>query len=192
MLRLLACWVCSLLLSPAVAVAESPMTGAMTIGLQRHSAGTFYVDGALEGYGELNFLVDTGSSYLVINETVLAVLKQAGKAAPGRELSGLMADGSRRVIPTYRLNGLRLGEACWIGDVEAAVIAGNTRPILGMEVLARLAPFTFSADPAQLVLARCQSASAAAETHLMRAELLEPAAPRGGTTNSAVPGAPTE
>lgn len=175
MLRLL---ICGLLLSSATAIAEPlPAPTMMTVGLQRHSAGTFYVEGALEGYGDINFLVDTGSSYMVINETVLAALQKAGKAAPGRQLSGVMADGSRRVIPTYRLNGLRLGKACWIGDVEAAVIAGNTRPILGMEVLTRLAPFTFSAEPAELMLTRCQTTPVPAETHLMRAEIL--AAPTG-------------
>lgn len=130
----------------------------MTVGLQRHNAGTFYVNGALDGYGEMKFLVDTGSSYMVINETVLAALNKTGTVKPGRELSGQMADGSRRVIPTFLLKGLRLGEACWIGEVEAAVIPGNVRPILGMDVLARLAPFTFSANPAQLILASCQTA----------------------------------
>lgn len=187
MLRLLACSVFSLLLlSPAVAAAESGEVEMMTVGLERHRAGTFYVDGALDGYGEMNFLVDTGSSYLVIGEAVLAVLQKAGKAAPGRELSGLMADGSRRIIPTYRLSGLRLGQGCWIGDVEAAVIAGNTRPILGMEVLARLAPFTFSANPAQLVLARCQSAPDVAD--LMRVELLKPPAAQDGEATPAASG----
>lgn len=159
-LRFLACLILSPLFFTAAAFAESS-GGLVTVGLQRHSAGTFYVAGALEGYGTINFLVDTGSSYLVINETVLAVLKKAGKVSPGRELDGVMADGSRRIIPTYRLAGLRLGKSCWIDEVEAAVISGNTRPILGMEVLSRLAPFTFSADPAHLVLARCQSAPAA-------------------------------
>lgn len=160
--RFLACFLFSWLLPPALAIAQSPVTGVMTVGLQRHHAGTFYVDGALDGYGNMKFLVDTGSSYMVINETVLAVLSKAGQVQPGRELSGLMADGTRRIIPTYRLKGLRIGEACWIGEVEAAVIPGNSRPILGMDVLARLAPFTFSANPAQLMLASCQTAPVAA------------------------------
>lgn len=180
----LVCLVCGLLLPPLLTAAESPVSGQMTIGLKRHNAGTFYVDGAIEGYGEMNFLVDTGSSYVVINESVLAALSKAGRVAPGRELSGVMADGSRRTIPTYRLSGLRLGEACWIEDVEAAVISGNTRPILGMDVLARLAPFTFSADPAQIVLARCQSAPAAAEAELMEAELVATPATDKSKANS--------
>ena len=160
MLRLLAGLFLSLL--PAAAFAQTAAS-AMTVSMQRHSAGTFYVDGAIDGYGAIAFLVDTGSSYMVINQRMLEVLQKAGMATPKRELSGHMADGSRRVIPTYRLSGLRLGADCWIGDVEAAVIPGNTRPILGMEVLARLAPFTFSAEPAQLQLAGCQGAPGIAQ-----------------------------
>ncbi len=147
---------------PAAAEISEPAGTAMVVGLQQHNAGTFYIAGALEGYGDINFLVDTGSSYMVINEAMLAELQAAGNAQPARQLSGLMADGTRRVIPTYFLKSLRLGDACWIGEVEAAIIPGNARPILGMAVLARLAPFTFSAQPAQLALTHCQSAPAPA------------------------------
>ena len=149
-------WVVSALsFCASVAMAEAPT--AHTVSLKKHDAGTFYVLGALDGYGEISFLVDTGSSYMVINEAMLAALVDAGRATPLRQISGRMADGSRRVIPTYRVKNLRLGDSCWVPEVEAAVISGNTRPILGMEVLERLAPFTFSANPAQLVLHRCQS-----------------------------------
>jgi hypothetical protein len=72
-----------------------------------------------------------------------------------------MADGSDTVAPIYRLAGLRLGTECWIQDVEAAVFPGIPRPILGMNVLVRLAPFTFSADPPQLRLNQCVGSSPA-------------------------------
>lgn len=126
------------------------------VALQKHDAGTFYVNGALQGYGDLRMLVDTGSSYLVISQSILDELLKAGDARYARQLEGVMADGSSRVIPVYRLAGLRIGENCWVHDVEAAILPGQTRPILGMNILARLAPFTFSAEPAKLGVQQCQ------------------------------------
>ena len=127
------------------------------VALQKRDTGTFYLDGAIEGFGEMEMLVDTGSSYLVIGEPVLEKLKAAGKAKFSRKLSGKMADGQAKVVPLYRISSLRLGESCWVRDVEAAVIPGQTRAIVGMNVLSRLAPFTFSAEPADLLLHQCQS-----------------------------------
>ena len=141
---------------PALAAAQS-----VTVSLEKQTAGTFYLDGAIEGYGELAMLVDTGSSYMVISEKILARLKAAGQAKFSRELEGMMADGSRRVVPMYRIASLRLGQGCWLEDIEAAVFPGDSRPILGMNVLARLAPFTFSAEPPQLALNRCEALSPA-------------------------------
>lgn len=126
------------------------------VALRKHDAGTFYVDGALKGYGDLRMLVDTGSSYLVISQTILDDLLKAGQARYARKLEGIMADGSTRVIPVYRISAVRLGAKCWVNDVEAAVLPGQTRPILGMNILSRLAPFTFSADPPQLGVQQCQ------------------------------------
>lgn len=140
--------------------AEAPR--AQKISLEKRDTGTFYVPATLRGYGELELLVDTGSSYLVIDEKILKTLKASGDAKFLRELSGTMADGRRHVVPLYRLSGLRLGQSCWIENVEAAVLntgsqAGPSRPILGMNILSRLAPFTFSADPADLLLSQCKA-----------------------------------
>src|SRR5687768_11600495 len=120
-----------------------------TVALQKQDAGTFYIQGAIEGHGELDLLVDTGSSLLLISEAILADLKASGNAKYSHELRGFMADGSARVVPVYMLSGIRLGESCWIKDAEAAVMAGSTRPVLGMNILTRLMPFTFSAEPPQ-------------------------------------------
>lgn len=141
------------LLAPAAHAAGAEFT---QVALRKHDAGTFYVDGALQGYGDLRMLLDTGSSYLVISQAILEDLLKTGGARYSRQLEGIMADGSTRVIPVYRVAGLRLGADCWIHDVEAAVMPGHTRPILGMNILARLAPFTFSANPAQLSVQQCQ------------------------------------
>src|ERR1043165_8329072 len=134
-------------LSQTVRADSLSLPAVMAVTLQKHDAGTFYVHGAIEGFGELELLVDTGASYLVINEKILAVLKEGGVAEYSRELRGTMADGTTRQIPVYRISALRLGTQCWIPNVEAAVFPGGARPILGMNVLTRLSPFTFSAEP---------------------------------------------
>lgn len=136
--------------------AGSAVAELTAVSLQKHDAGTFYISGSIDGFGDLRMLVDTGSSFVVISEAILSELKKANAARYSRDLQGVMADGSMRIIPMYHLAGLRLGESCWIHNVEAAVFPGQTRAILGMNILARLAPFTFSAEPPELGLMRCQ------------------------------------
>lgn len=150
---LIAALAASAMASPAARAEVSEFTA---VEIEKRSAGTFYINAAIDGVGALDMLVDTGSSYLVITEPMLADLKEVGRAEYSRGLEGRMADGSTRVVPLYRLAGIRLGESCWVHDVEAAVFPAGSRMILGMNVLSRLAPFTFSAEPAQLGLAHCQ------------------------------------
>jgi clan AA aspartic protease (TIGR02281 family) len=136
--------------------AQGPDAEFTAIEIEKRSAGTFYIEGAIDGFGELDMLVDTGSSYLVITEPMRVALEEAGRASYSRGLEGRMADGSTRVVPLYKIDSVRLGETCWVHDVEAAIFPAGSRTILGMNVLSRLAPFTFSADPARLGLAHCQ------------------------------------
>jgi clan AA aspartic protease (TIGR02281 family) len=129
---------------------------ATLVPLSVHATGTYYIAGGLKGHeGVVDFLVDTGSSFLVINEKILEALQKSGTATFSRNIGGSMADGSRKVIPVYKLTGLKIGDGCWINDVEAAVFPGSTRPILGMSVLTRLSPFTMSAEPASLTVKGC-------------------------------------
>src|SRR5690349_298969 len=91
------------LLVSSIARAEMTEAEFMAVDIEKRSAGTFYVNGALEGFGELDLLVDTGSSYLVITEPMLATLREAGRAEFSRGLEGRMADGSTRVVPLYKI-----------------------------------------------------------------------------------------
>jgi clan AA aspartic protease (TIGR02281 family) len=157
--------VSALVLAAAVSPAAHAESADFTaIEIEKRSAGTFYIGGLIDGAGELDMLVDTGSSYLVITEPMLATLKTAGRATYSRGLEGHMADGSVRVVPLYRISSVRLGAGCWVHDVEAAIFPAGSRTILGMNVLSRLAPFTFSAEPASLGLAHCQGPPAPAAT----------------------------
>lgn len=118
-------------------------------------ASTFYVDVFLEGVGLTEFLVDTGSSYMTINEETLDALKQQDQATYIKDLEGILADGSRQVVPVYVIETMRIGQTCALNDVKAAVFPGRTRNILGLSALRTAAPFVFSVDPPTLELSNC-------------------------------------
>jgi len=82
---------------------------AALISMQKQPAGTFYVSASLDGHnGALPLLVDTGSSFMVLNEVLLKELKAHGTAEYVHDIEGMMADGSHRTIPIYRLTALRM------------------------------------------------------------------------------------
>jgi hypothetical protein len=125
------------------------------IPMRMTAASTFYVDGYLNGYGDIDLMVDTGSSYTTINEQTLAVLQENGGASYVKQLTGIMADGSTKTVPVYRIAGLSIGDGCYLKNVEAAVFPGSTRYILGISALRKAAPFVFSMEPPALKLSNC-------------------------------------
>ena len=162
-----AAWIALCAHAGAAWAGDAAVADAVEIALDRRETGTYYTQAHIEGYGNVSMLVDTGSSFSVINAQMLEVLLAAGHARFDRELRGHMADGSQRAVPLYRIASLRLHEHCVLRDVEVAVVPGNTRAILGMDVLADAAPFEFHARPPRLRLAGCAPRAAdfaAAET----------------------------
>ena len=101
-------------------------------------------------------LVDTGSAYSVINEQTLAELTSQGNAQFIKNLRGTLADGSQRVVPLYQIAEINLGGNCVIKDIQAAIINGNARQIIGISTLMRAAPFAMSFDPPLLSLNQCK------------------------------------
>lgn len=118
-------------------------------------ASTFYVDGYVDGLGAVDMMVDTGSSYTTINEDALAVLREKGAVTYVKDLTGIMADGTHKVVPIYRIASMSIGGGCSLHNVEAAVFPGHTRYILGLSALKMAAPFAFSLQPPTLVLSNC-------------------------------------
>jgi predicted aspartyl protease len=123
-------------------------------------AATFYVGSYLNGYGAVDMMVDTGSSYTTINEATLEVLRERGGVTYVKDLTGIMADGTRKVVPIYRISSVSIGKGCLLHNVEAAVFPGHTRNILGLSALKLAAPFAFSLKPPTLVLSNCASSAA--------------------------------
>lgn len=123
--------------------------------LTDRGSSTFYVDVRMIGAGLKQFLVDTGSSYTAINEKTLAELVESNQAAYVKDLEGILADGSKHIVPVYDIKSLSVGDSCTLNEVRAAVFPGGARNILGLSALRAAAPFTFSFDPPTLALSNC-------------------------------------
>lgn len=128
------------------------------IPIESQGTRTFYVQSNIHGSGESMLLIDTGSGHSVINEETLADLISSGNAAFLKNLRGLMADGSTRIVPLYRIAAITIGEHCVINDVDAVVLPNNVRQILGISALQKTAPFGLSFDPPILSLSQCNTA----------------------------------
>lgn len=118
-------------------------------------ASTFYISGRVGDMPPSDFMVDTGSSYMTINEETLALLQQTENPVYLRDLTGILANGDQMRVPVYAVSSVQLGEGCRLNEVEVAVFPGKTRQILGLSVLLKAAPFVFSTDPPQLQLSNC-------------------------------------
>jgi predicted aspartyl protease len=135
-----------------------------SIPMENKGASTFYVTTEIAGLDTVDFMVDTGSGYATINEETLAMLTQEQSAIYVKDLEGILADGSRLVVPVYRVKSMNIGGNCMLENIEVAVFPGNTRQILGLSALRQAAPFIFSMNPPQLVLSHCSTGIAKTQT----------------------------
>jgi predicted aspartyl protease len=118
-------------------------------------ASTYYVKGGIRGAGETEFMVDTGSGYVTINQYTLAILKKKGQATYVKNILARLADGQKRIYPVYLINTIRLGKNCILKNIEAAVLPGKTRNILGLSGLKKTGGFSVSFAPPRLTLNAC-------------------------------------
>lgn len=132
---------------------------SITVPLHNKGASTFYIQGQLGSLAATDFMVDTGSGYMVINEASLAQLKQNGQARYVKDIRGILANGKKFVVPVWRISSLTIANECVLYNVEAAVFPGKTRQILGLTALKKAAPFSFSFDPPQIIFSHCTQAS---------------------------------
>ena len=145
-----------LLVSFALAVPGRASDFEHEVPMYLKGAKTFYISGRIGGMPPSDFMVDTGSSYMTINEETLAALRLTENPVYLRDLTGVLANGERMRVPVYAVSSVQLGDSCRLEAVEVAVFPGNTRQILGLSVLLRAAPFVFSTDPPQLQLSNCR------------------------------------
>ncbi len=132
---------------------------SVTVPIHTKGASTYYVKGKLGSLAAADFMVDTGSGYLVINQASLAQLKQNGQAKYVKDIRGILANGKKFVVPVWRIARFSIADQCVLRDVEAAVFPGKTRQILGLTALHKAAPFSLSFDPPQMIISHCTQAS---------------------------------
>ncbi|MGI9303893.1 MAG: retroviral-like aspartic protease family protein [Gammaproteobacteria bacterium] len=135
--------------------ADTAMEDATVVPMEVTNTSAFRVSVGVKGLGNKDFLVDTGAGYMVINEASKAKLEAKGLATYVRDLEGILADGSTRTVPVFRLASINIGGSCEIRNVEAAVFPGDSRELLGLSALQPTAPFLFSMEPPRLHLSNC-------------------------------------
>ena len=150
-------------LALGLTLASAPVPGSeldVTVPMHDKGMATYYVHAQIADLEISEFMVDTGSGYLTINEQTLSALQERKQAQYVKELRAILANGTELVIPVYEINQLRIG-TCTVRNIEAAVFPARTRQILGLSALSKAAPFTFSINPPELRLSNCaQSADA--------------------------------
>ncbi len=129
----------------------------ITIPIQEKGAMTYYVAGLVGGFGDAEFMVDTGSGYTAINENMLDKLRKGTHVEFLATASATLANGDRTTLPVYKIDSISIGSKCVIQDVKAVILPGSTRNILGLNALKKVAPFAFSTNPPSLLLSNCVS-----------------------------------
>jgi predicted aspartyl protease len=168
-------------LAVGLVLVSTPASGDkfdVTVPMHDKGMATYYVNAEIADLGLSEFMVDTGSGYLTINEQTLNALQEREQVQYVKELRAILANGSELIIPVYAIKQLRIG-ACTLRNVEAAVFPARTRQILGLSALNKAAPFTFSVEPPELVLSNCAQSVDASLAQPTLAEATEPAVPSG-------------
>jgi predicted aspartyl protease len=155
----------------------------VTVPMYDKGMATYYVRAQIADLASGEFMVDTGSGYLTINEHTLDALKARKQAQYVKDLRAVLANGTELIIPVYSINEMRIG-ACVIRNVDAAVFPARTRQILGLSALNKAAPFTFSVDPPELLLSNCAENE---DKLLKKPALAEAIAPTDPTGNKPGP-----
>lgn len=144
------------LASPAVGNEDPSGTSSLVIHLEEKSTATLYLPALFGDSEKAELLFDTGSGYLAITEELFDKLDAKGLATYQRSINARLANGQVNRVPVYTLSSLDLGNDCVLHQVDALVLAGATRNILGMNVLRRVESFSVSFNPPRLTLNGCQ------------------------------------
>ena len=149
-----------------VASANAPAldaTADTAVPLASSGAGSFLVDVFVAGEAT-EFVLDTGAAMLTVNKAFYKTLKKQGLVEPAGEVAVRVADGRIKLVPVTRIERLDLGKGCEIRDVEAIVLSGKGRNLLGMNVLQRFSPLTLSMAPPSIQLSDCATDLTVAST----------------------------
>jgi len=129
------------------------------IQLTEKGTDVFYLSARLGVGDTIELMLDTGSGYLAINQNLLAELKKRQMASYQRSINARLANGAVKKVAIYQIAQLHLGEGCTLYNVDAAILSGNSRNILGLNILKQMESFSVAFDPPQLILNGCEKAN---------------------------------
>src|SRR5690606_15643362 len=137
----------------AKALAEEEL---LTISLVDKGTDVYYLPATIGG-NATELLLDTGSGYLALNSRMIKSLENRGLADYRRSIRARLASGNISEVRIYSISSLDLSPGCVMHDVEAAMLASNSRNILGMNVLKRVDNLNLSLTTSTLTLSGCDS-----------------------------------
>jgi predicted aspartyl protease len=129
-----------------------------SVPMSDYGTGTFYVKVGVRSVGESEFMVDTGSGFVVVDKDFITDLLEHDKARYLRSVNLSLANGERLQASVYHVDSMTIGKACRIREVEVVVLPNGSKCILGLSALSKAAPFTFSTEPPTLTLSNCLAA----------------------------------
>jgi clan AA aspartic protease (TIGR02281 family) len=137
---------------------------SVSVAMQRHASGNYYVHGGFDDGTETDFLVDTGSGYVALTRDTFSHIRDLPGTEYLRDIPGATANGRIIKVPIYRVAELKLGDSCLLKAIEIAVLPQGTRDILGLSALRRLEPFALQLDPPELLVSQCSGKPVREET----------------------------
>jgi len=137
-----------LLLAGGTAAAGEPHD----VNLTANEVGTLHVEARLGKQVGTEFLLDTGSAYVVLTDATRRSLAAEGALTPIRQLRAVMANNSTARAQVYRVSSLRFADGCEVRNFEAVALPGARKNILGLSALRAVAPFTVDVTPLRLRL----------------------------------------
>ncbi|MBM4228592.1 MAG: hypothetical protein FJ164_12735 [Gammaproteobacteria bacterium] len=137
--------------------------GMTSVGLTSNDVGTLHMQGEMGKGVKTEFLLDTGSAYVVLSDSTRRELEAQSALVKVRHLRAVMANNATVRAAVYRVNELKLSAGCVIRNFEAVAIPGAEKDILGLSALKTVAPFTVSLDPSVMEMT-CADEAAKAKT----------------------------
>ena len=126
-----------------------------SIPMHDYGTGTYYVKAGVHNVSEGEFLVDTGSGYVVVDTDLIEALLEQDMAQYIKQVDLATANGEVVRASVYHLESMTIGQSCRIKNIDVVVLPNGGKCILGLSALSKAAPFTLSTEPPSLTLSNC-------------------------------------
>ena len=151
---------CAILLLSTLGLAEAGEF-SHAVPMSEKGTATYFITATI-GHHSAELLVDTGAGFATLNESLIERLLDDGEARRSGEIEAVLANGAAIILPVFTIAAMHLGN-CLVEDVEVAQTPPNASNLLGLSVLRKAAPFSFSLEPAELKLSHCHEPALRAE-----------------------------